>query len=171
MNELFCQDLPSVRRRVKEQYLRRHTTNFSKLQEFRNLTIQDARRLSDSDVFQRPEAKAWLEEFGFKKGSFIERKKQSIGSTSSASSSDRWSFEEIDKTVLPLGVGIRSTLDGKHTITHVQPGSPAHLSGMKKNDKILKVNGIHTSELANYQLVKMLSMNCGGMQIHVESDI
>jgi hypothetical protein len=67
-------------------------------------------------ILERPEAKAWLEEFGFKKGAFIERKKQSFGSTSSASSSDRWSFEDVDKTVLPLGVGIRSTLGKFKTI-------------------------------------------------------
>jgi hypothetical protein len=45
--------------------------------------------------------------------------------------------------------------DGTHTISFVQPGSPAHLAGLQKNEKLLKINGKLTNQLACYQLAKV----------------
>jgi hypothetical protein len=58
-----------------------------------------------------PETLAWLEQFGFKRD-LNGRKKHSFDSSNS--SFDTHSFDDPDKTIQPLGIGLRSTL-GKRT--------------------------------------------------------
>ncbi|CAG5096592.1 Oidioi.mRNA.OKI2018_I69.XSR.g14691.t1.cds [Oikopleura dioica] len=126
------------------------------------------RRLSDPEMTAPPETLAWLEEFGFKVD-LTGRKKHSFDSSNS--SFDNYAFDEADKTILPLGIGLRSTFDGTHTISFVQPGSPAHLAGIQKNEKLLKINGKLTNQLASYQIAKILSTDPGKLHLVVETEI
>jgi len=70
-----------------------------------------------------PETLAWLEQFGFKASNG--RKKHSFDSSNS--SFDTYSFDDADKTIQPLGIGLRSTL-GKRTTVIISP------KNTKKND-------------------------------------
>ena len=60
-----------------------------------------------------PETLAWLEQFGFKLD-LNGRKKHSFDSSNS--SFDTYSFDDADKTIQPLGIGLRSTLGKRSAV-------------------------------------------------------
>ncbi|CBY19386.1 unnamed protein product [Oikopleura dioica] len=168
MIESYSSEIPAVSRRIKDKLFtgRRHTCYLAQTDDFQ-FRKRMTRRLSDPELTAPPETLAWLEQFGFKASNG--RKKHSFDSSNS--SFDTYSFDDADKTIQPLGIGLRSTLDGTHTISFVQPGSPAHLAGLQKNEKLLKINGKLTNQLACYQLAKILSADPGKLHLVVETEI
>jgi len=104
----------------------------------------------------------WLIEFGLiKQNQRTEQSKQIKvpNFSSSKNSTGRRSFDEqrACSTICGnLGLYIRSTIDGQHYVTSVNPGSPAEHAGIRVYDKIIQINSISTDSLQNHQVLKLL---------------
>lgn len=171
MNDFFYLKTPLVKRIVKKFTGRRHTLEIDD-KDIKNLD----RRRSEGSYIVDDVTIELLIEYGYRKdkGSFINKKekKLSFGSTSSTNSdAGRWSYDEYDKSCSHLGIYIRSTLNGDHVITSVDSGSPAAEAGLRKKDRIVKVNSIETRNLVNHQVIKLLSANGTNIEIEVESEL